>query len=72
MCDCVITELSVGTCPECLPGGAITEMIDLDMQLELLDGGEGMAPMGAGAGNERYAPDPSETLIEIRSIDPSF
>ena len=62
----------VGTCPQCLPVGSINWLIENGRQLELLDEVEGMLPMGAGDGNEKYAQDPSETLSEIRSLDPSF
>ena len=76
-CGCVETDVSIGTCPECLPVGSIEHMIEDGRQLSF----EGLEPLGsergtssvrAGDGNEKFVQDPSETLIEIRSIDPSF
>ena len=71
-CGCVETDVSIGTCPECLPVGSIELMIEDGRQLDLLEGQGGMVSMRPADGNEKYVPDPSETLIEIRSIDPSF
>ena len=62
----------VSTCTECLPPGAITQMIENGRQLELGELAEGMAPMGAGDGYEKYAQDPSEILQEVRILDPHF
>ena len=35
MCDCVATELTVQTCPQCLPIGAITWLIENGRQLDM-------------------------------------
>ncbi len=37
MCDCVATESSVQTCPECLPVGAIIWLIENGRQLSLFE-----------------------------------
>ena len=62
----------VGTCPKCLPPGAITWLIENGRQLDLLeDGGVAKAVRGLES-IEKYAQDPSEILTAIRAVDPSF
>ena len=64
--------VSVGTCPKCLPVGAITWLIENGRQLDLLEDRGVLAPMMGLESIEKSAQDPSEILSEIRSDDPSF
>ena len=72
MCNCAITANSVGTCPECLPVGSITWLIENGRQLELLGFEEGMVSMRPGDCDDEYAQDSSESLKEVRLLDPQF
>ncbi len=79
MCNCVATETSVQTCPECLPAGAITWLIENGRQLDIFEGppeliqSPGVLAFSEGDDSyDHYEQDPSEILSEIRSVDPSF
>jgi len=72
-CDCVVTQTSVQTCPLCLPVGSITHMIEDGRQLELLEEeGVSTGVSGPESYDTSYEQDPSETLEEVRLLDPSF
>ena len=66
----------VGTCSRCLPAGAITWLIENGRQLDIFQeppSESGVREFTKGDdSNGIPESDPSEILIEIRSIDPSF
>ena len=68
--------ISVGTCPKCLPAGAITWLIENGRQLDLLvepsDHPWVDPVVRAVTEMDSHEQDSSEILEEIRLLDPSF
>ena len=52
--------VSVGTCPECLPAGAITWLIENGRQLDLLSDSGVLEPVRGLESIEKYVHDPSK------------
>ena len=50
-CGCVRSETVVGTCPQCLPQGAIEWLIEFGRQLDLFED-RGVEPVVRGDGSD--------------------
>ena len=70
MCDCVSTERSVQTCPECLPVGAITWLIENGRQLDMFEPRppEPVRVPGVLAFNERDDPDGPSDPNQVKPV----
>ena len=68
-CDCVYEEDRVGTCPICLPAGAITYLIENGRQLTLFEGPP--EPIGfPGVDDVSEGGEPDESIpVKTRHLD---
>ena len=68
-CGCLRTETVVGTCPQCLPGGAITWLIENGRQLELFLVDGVLEPVRGLESIEKGLPHPPVTNGPQRSAE---